>query len=302
MKRLLVTGAGGFLGWNLCNCAREKYSVIGVIHKNKVSIEGVSLLQCDLLNTTELRDLFLQANPDAVIHTAAASDPNFCQQHAIEARKINVDVSVELARLCAQKEIPFVFTSTDLVFDGKNPPYNEKSPTKPLCAYGEQKSEAEEKILEIHEKATICRMPLMFGDTPQGSRRFLQLWIEQLFSGKQLTLFTDEFRTPVSAQDAAQGLLMACEKVQGILHLGGHERISRYDFGRKLLRIMGISEERIIGCSQKEVKMAAPRPRDVSLDSSKAFALGYNPGGVEEELSKLKCMRMNGKEKNTTVE
>lgn len=293
MKRLLVTGAGGFLGWNLCNYAREKYNVIGVIHKNKVSIEGVSLLQCDLLNTKEIRDLFLQTNPDAVIHTAAASDPNFCQQHTIEARKINVDVSAELARLCAQKEISFVFTSTDLVFDGENPPYNEKSPTKPLSVYGEQKLEAEEMILTIFKKAAICRMPLMFGDTPQGSKRFLQLWIEQLLSGKKLTLFFDEFRTPVSARDAAKGLLMACENVQGIIHLGGHERISRYDFGRKLIRIMGISEESIIGCSQNELKMAAPRPRDVSLDSSKAFTLGYNPGGVEEELAKLKCVRMN---------
>ncbi len=291
MKKILITGAGGFLGWNLCNLASKSNQVAGIIHNNPVTIDGVELIRCDLNNFSTLKKYFYLINPDVVIHTAAASDPNFCQQQRTVAEKINVDVSEFLAKLCGEKTIPFVFTSTDLVFDGKNAPYNELSPVNPVSAYGEQKVLAEIKIKQAYEKAVICRMPLMFGDTPSGSKRFLQQWIDQLLAGKQLSLFTDEFRTPVSAIDAAKGLLLMSEKVHGVIHLGGHERISRYDFGRKLVFLMGMSEEVIYACKQDDIKMAAPRPKDVSLDSSKAYALGYTPGQIDIELEKLECIR-----------
>lgn len=291
MKKILITGAGGFLGWNLCNIARQSYEVTGIIHNNQISISGVELVRCDLNNFSALKKYFFSISPDVIIHTAAASDPNFCQQQRTEAEKINVDVPAFLATLCGEKSIPFVFTSTDLVFDGKNAPYDELSQVNPVSSYGEQKVLAEIRIKQVYEKSIICRMPLMFGDTPSGSKRFLQLWIDKLLTEKQLSLFTDEFRTPVSAMDAAKGLLLMSEKAQGVIHLGGHERISRYDFGRKLVFLMGMSEKMISACKQDDIKMAAPRPKDVSLDSSKAYALGYNPGQIENELGKLECIR-----------
>ncbi|MEL6461931.1 MAG: sugar nucleotide-binding protein, partial [Cyanobacteria bacterium J06621_15] len=85
-------------------------------------------------------------------------------------------------------------------------------------------------------------------------------------------------------QTAAEGLLLALEKVQGIIHLGGIEKISRYDFGRLLVEIFEIPNAKIQASLQKDVKMAAPRPSDVSLDSSKAFELGYSPSSLREQL------------------
>lgn len=291
MKKLLITGAAGFLGWNLCRIGRNSYEVTGIVHEKKTSIEDVSLIPCDLTDFLALKKTFTSINPDLVIHVAAASDPNFCQQHPSESERINVDVPAVLAELCAQKEIPYVFTSSDLVFDGTSPPYNELSAVNPLSVYAQQKVRAENEILKKHEKAVICRMPLMFGDTPEGSKRFLQLWVEQLHTGKELTLFTDEFRTPVSGSNASEGLLLAAEKAHGIIHLGGHERISRYDFGLAIVELMGIAKELVKPCKQSDVKMAAPRPKDVSLDSSKAFALGFNPGSIFSELQKLECLK-----------
>ena len=291
MKKLLITGAAGFLGWNLCRIGRESYEVTGIVHEKITSIEDVSIVPCDLRDFSALKKIFTSINPDLVIHAAAASDPNFCQQHPHESETINVDVPAALAELCAQREIPYVFTSTDLVFDGSSPPYNELSAVNPLSVYAQQKVRAENEILKKYEKAVICRMPLMFGDTPDGSKRFLQLWVEQLRAGKELTLFTDEFRTPVSGSNASEGLLLAAEKAHGIIHLGGHERISRYDFGLLLVELLGIPERLIKPCKQIDVKMAAPRPKDVSLDSSNAFAMGFNPGKISSELKKLECLK-----------
>jgi dTDP-4-dehydrorhamnose reductase len=69
------------------------------------------------------------------------------------------------------------------------------------------------------------------------------------------------------------GLFLALEKVKGIIHLGGKESISRYDFGRLLTEVLQLPEAGLKACRQKDVKMAAPRPIDVSLDSSKAFEI-----------------------------
>lgn len=76
---------------------------------------------------------------------------------------------------------------------------------------------------------------------------------------------------PVSVKAAVSGIFLALEKVRGLIHLGGVERISRYDFGRLLMDILDIQIAKVLPCEQKDIVMAAPRPPDVSLDSSKAF-------------------------------
>ena len=130
-------------------------------------------------------------------------------------------------------------------------------------------------------------MPVMFGTATPTAKSFMQPFIEALKAGKELNLFIDEYRTPVSAKTAAQGLLLALEKVNGLIHLGGKERISRYDFGQLLVDIFQLPNSGLKSCRQQDVKMVAPRPADVSLDSSKAFALGYKPLSLKAELEKL---------------
>jgi dTDP-4-dehydrorhamnose reductase len=116
----------------------------------------------------------------------------------------------------------------------------------------------------------------------------MQPFIQTLREGKELSLFIDEFRTPTSAKTASQGLLLALEKVNGRIHLGGKERVSRYDFGRLLVEVLQLPANSLKACRQQDVKMAAPRPPDVSLDSSKAFELGYAPLSLREELEALR--------------
>ncbi len=285
MKKLLVTGASGFLGWNLCQQARSHWQVYGTYYTHSVKIPGVSLIKIDLRNFNHLQQLFTDIQPNAVIHTAAASKPNYCQTHPQESYSINVSASLNIARFCAEYNIPCVFTSTDLVFDGTNPPYTESDRVSPITYYGEQKVEAEQKMLAIYPGSAICRMPLMFGLPSPVANSFLQSFIANLKAGKELNLFVDEFRTPASAITASKGLLLAVEKqVQGILHLGGKQSISRYDFGLLLANILQLSPSLIKPGKQQDVIMAAPRSPDTSLDSSKAFNLGYQPRSLREEL------------------
>jgi len=287
MKKLLVTGASGFLGWNLCQLAKSEWDIYGTYFSHPESIPGVTLLKVDLTNFQEIKQFFSQIQPAAVIHTAAQSSPNICQTYPQESYPINVTASCNIAGLCADYVIPCVFTSTDLVFDGLNPPYSETEPVSPICYYGEQKVMAEEGMLERYPQTAICRMPLMFGLAAPAATSFIQPFITTLTEGKQLNLFTDEFRTPVSAATAVQGLLLALEKVQGIINLGGKERISRYDFGCLLAEVWQLPTTTIKACLQADLKMAAPRPPDVSLDSLRAYKLGYTPLSLPEELGRI---------------
>lgn len=292
-QRLLITGSSGFLGWHLYQVARaqgglNREQIFGTHHTRAPHPPTWQSTAIDLTDFTALKALFETIQPTAVIHTAAQSKPNLCQTDPIASHAINVTASLNLAGLCADANIPLVFTSTDLVFDGHAAPYREDDPVHPLSLYGEQKVLAEEGILERHPAAAICRMPLMFGVAPTASS-FLQDFFQMCDRRQVLKLFVDEFRTPVNGFDAAKGLLLALETgFQGRLHLGGKERLSRYEFGRVITEVFGLDQSLIQPAHQADVPMPAPRPPDVSMDSSRAFALGYAPQGVRQGLEEVK--------------
>ena len=287
MKKLLVTGANGFLGWNICRLAKNTWHLFGTVYSNQVEIPKVNTIKIDLTKHSELKRLFADVCPDAVIHTAAASDPNYCQVNPDVSYGINVGASVNIALLCSDYMIPYVFTSTDLVFDGMKAPYRESDPVCPVSVYGEQKVRAEERILRVYPKSAVCRMSLMFGIPGPVAESFIQPMLLAMKEGRELSLFVNEFRTPLSAEAAVAGLFLALNKVCGTIHLGGKERISRYDFGKLMQRIFKFDNAKIKPCKQDDIHMEAPRPKDVSLDSSKAATLGFRPLPLVEELQNI---------------
>jgi dTDP-4-dehydrorhamnose reductase len=288
MPNLLITGASGFLGWNLCQIAAADWAVYGVCRSHAPPIPGTTLLKADLTDPQALKTLFHQVQPDAVIHLAAEANLNRAQENPEASHRINVQVPCHIADLCTEADIPCVFASSGQVFDGLNPPYREDAPVSPVSLYGEQKALAEVEMLKRCPKTAVCRLPLMFGAAPTTASSFLQPFIRTLRARRELKLFVDEVRTPVSGTTAAQGLLLALKNVQGIIHLGGRERISRYDFGRLMVEVFDLPTEGLAAARQSDVAMAAPRPPDTSLDSTKAFALGYAPLSIRAELEALR--------------
>ena len=287
MKKLFLTGASGFLGWNICREAYKSWEIYGTVFTHPVKIKGVKIIQLDLTRFKELKRVFKEIRPDAVIHTAALSSPDYCQQNKAGTRKINVDIPVNIAGLCADSRIPFVFTSSDLVFDGMHAPYREEDPVCPVNVYGEQKVRAEEGVMKRYPDAAVCRMPLMFGDPGPAASSFFQAMLAAFREGREMKLFEDEYRTPVSGKTAAQGIFIAMEKLKGLIHLGGIERISRYNFGLLMMGVLGTRDAKLIRCRQKDITTAAPRPPDISLESSKAYSAGFKPLPLKDQLEEL---------------
>ncbi|MCB0593536.1 MAG: SDR family oxidoreductase [Phaeodactylibacter sp.] len=279
---ILITGVAGFLGSHLAQLLKDKGRPFTGIYNLKKP-EGPAE-QIDLFDREEVLEKLEQLRPTAILHLAAASSPNWCELHPKESQTINVDAAVTLATYARQAGIPFLFTSTDLVFDGQNAPYEEDWSPSPICTYGMQKAAAEQGVLLTHPGATIARLPLLYG----WGDNFLKEWVEKLKGGNPIPAFVDEYRTPAYVQDAARGLLLLLDLgATGFYHLGGPEPLSRFDMARHIARAFGIDERLVQPGKQADVAMPAPRPVDVSLSSERAYALGYQPRGIEEALEEL---------------
>jgi dTDP-4-dehydrorhamnose reductase len=292
MKTLFVTGASGFLGWNVCRAAvAAGWDVYGAYLSHPLSIDNAKTVQCDLVDGAAVERVLGELRPNAVIHCAAMPDPNVCELNPDDSYRVNVMASVGLARACAAGRIALVFTSTDLVFDGERAPYRETDAVGPVSTYGKHKVEAEKAMQQAHPAITICRVPVMFGDAGPCSKSFIQPQIVALRQGKQVKYFSDEFRTPVSGKTAASGLLLCIDKPGETFHLGGRQRVSRYEFGLLLCRALRADASLAVPTLLKEYKGPARRARDVSLTSDKAYAIGYDSKPLDEQLQELDCIK-----------
>jgi len=281
MKKLLVTGISGFLGWHIAHHNQTDWQVQGVYQNNKPNYPNIPIKPLNLTDNQSVINYLKQYQPDAILHLAANSNPNNCEQNPI-SNNINVKSTIHLAKWCAKQNIPFIFTSTDLVFDGKNAPYAETDEPNPIMIYGKQKLEAEQEVLKIYPQATVARMPLMYS-MPSNGKGFMNAWVKNLKEGKNIYCFTDEYRTAASGSDAAQGLFLLLEKkANGIFHLGGKERLSRFEFATQMATHFGLDKSLILPSLQKDVQMPAKRPADVSLNNNKAITIGYNPKNLIE--------------------
>jgi dTDP-4-dehydrorhamnose reductase len=276
-ERVLLTGATGFLGRYLIAARPQEVKLHGIGFKHFIPGEDAIMHQADLKAAATVQKLLNSIRPQAIIHTAAISDANYCEQHPDESYAVNVAATRHLAEWCAEKGARFLFTSSDLVFDGEHAPYSESDRPNPLMVYGRHKAEAEEAVRSICPKGTICRLPLMFGMDGTDSRNTLTVLLGRLGKGETIHAFTDEYRSPAYGADVARGIWLALAHPGRTFHLGGPERLSRYAFALMACLVFGHDPRLVVPALQADVPMPAPRPKDVSLASSAATSIGFSP-------------------------
>lgn len=288
-KKILVTGISGFVGHHFLGKNLSNIDLFGTYHENPVQFADIVTCPLNISDTAAFVALLEEIKPDTVIHLAALSNANYCENHPKKCQEVNSQATFHLITACQKRDIHFIFASTDLVFDGKSTKaYTEKDAANGIMTYGIDKAKTEHLAdLMYPNKITIARLPLQYGWC-EAAPNFLTNWINTLKAGKTISAFTDEYRTAAWAGDVVDGLLLLAEREEkGIWHLGGPARQSRYDFAVELAKALAVDTELVIPVLQKDIKMAAARPADVSLNSEKAFRIGYTPGLAAERLKMI---------------
>lgn len=250
----------------------------------KGRVAGVELRPVDLTDASQVRRAFAAADPRGVIHCAALSAVGDCYRDPVRAGLVNTDATALLGELASR----MIYTSTDLVFDGKEAPYTETDEPSPLSLYGKSKRDGERALLG-REGAAVVRVALMYGPALIGSGGFFEQQKSALMKGTKVKLFHDEWRTPLALDEAAAGLIRVLDaEFDGVLHLAGPERLSREEMGRRWARFLGADLSLVEAVSQGEVEFPEPRPADVSLDCGKASrTLGWKPEPYESGLVRM---------------
>jgi dTDP-4-dehydrorhamnose reductase len=247
------------------------------------SVVAPGRTELDLTDLSGVRAFFAAHRPKLLIHCAALSRSPACQENPRLARTLNVEVTARLAEAAA--DIPFIFYSSDLVFDGKKGNYNETDLTNPLSVYAETKVEAE-RIVLANPLHTVIRISLNGGTSPTGDRGFNEQMRRAWEAGQVLRLFTDEFRCPMPAIVTARAVWeLAQLNTSGLYHLGGSERLSRWRIGELVAARCPQLHPRIESASISQYQ-GAPRPADTSLDSSRIQQLlSFQLPGLTEWLN-----------------
>jgi len=286
--KVLVTGAGGFLGGNILAEADATTSLHGVdLRPAAFHRENLQWHALDLQDAAALEDLVLGLRPDVIVHTAALSDIDFCESHPRAAQAVNVEVTLHLARLCRRIGGRLVFFSSDSVFDGEKGMYRESDSPSPLNRYAQTKVEAEMGIAEVLPNHLIIRPSLIMGlPVVESGNSFLWRLIENLENGRRSAFPSTEIRTPVDAVSLSRATLEAARlDCTGFLHLAGADRLSRYDMACRIAWTLGYAADLIEDRPPEITTGRARRPADASLDAALARRLLATPlRGLEEGL------------------
>jgi dTDP-4-dehydrorhamnose reductase len=258
MKLVWITGANGLIGNYLIQTAPR--------FAPRWRVRALTRDQLALLDFAAVRREFQKDKPQLVIHCAAMTAVADAQRNPELARRVNVEATKLLAELAA--EVPFVFFSTDLVFDGRKGNYVETDAANPLHVYGETKLVAENIVLN-NPRHLVVRTSLNGGVSPAG-RAFNEQFHRSLQSaGQGMTLFTDEFRCPIPAVETARAVWeLVGKNCAGLYHVAGAEKLSRLQVGELLMQRWPEVTAQIKSGSAKDF-LGPPRALDTSLDISK---------------------------------
>jgi dTDP-4-dehydrorhamnose reductase len=271
------------VGGRLAVLLAARFEVVGGRHRSPCP-QGIHEVPLDLLDPESIDAALAAARPDAVVHAAALADADRCESNAGLAERLNVRATEQLAQLARGAGVRLLYLSTDLVFDGTRGSLTEDDVARPLMVYARTKRAGEQATLDLAPGSAVLRVALVSGrgHGPRGTGTEAIAW--SLRAGRPLRLFTDQFRTPVDPESIAQAIEGVLDRgATGIFHLGGPERLSRHDLGLRVARVLGFPTEGIAALRQADQAMAAPRPPDVSLDSTRACReLGFVPRALDD--------------------
>jgi dTDP-4-dehydrorhamnose reductase len=271
MDRVLLTGASGFLGWNLAKQLSGRFQIYGTYLDHPVSFPGVEAVAFDLTDLPKIPKLCEAVRPQVIIHTAAYSNPDYCESNHNEALKMNTFATRELAKAASKLSCRLIYISTDFVFDGKKGNYSEADTPEPVNFYGKVKLLGELEVTNNCGHYVTLRIGTLYGRGNGVRKNFFETIEQQILERQTIPCLVDQYRTLLFVEDAVKAIdqFVSDRRLKGLFHLGGPEKLIRYEFAEKLCATMNASRRLLKKQFLADAGLTAARPKDCSLNSSK---------------------------------
>lgn len=289
--KILITGASGLLGGNLAKLAASEFDVFAAYNTHPVCIKDVSCFQTNF-SFPESAGVVKRIQPDLIIHCAALTNIDHCEEDPKSAYENNVRASRHVADAARQFGAYMVHISTDCVFDGIKGDYKEEDTTGPINVYGRTKLEAEREVLSVCPGSCVVRTNI-FGWNTIDKFSLAEWMIHKFKTQREFPGFRDVFFSPIFVNDLA-GILFAlyAKKFAGIIHVASRDAMTKLDFARTIAEVFGYDQGVIKSVSIHDVGLKAPRGHHMSLNVSKArILLGRDLPDVRGGLERMKSSR-----------
>ncbi|BDD03350.1 SDR family oxidoreductase [Aureibacter tunicatorum] len=291
--KILITGSNGLLGQKLVEIFSNDSNVDLIATSrggNRLNEGNYAYHDLDVTKEEDVHKIINQYSPHAVIHTAAMTNVDKCEDEKDNCYDLNVNATKYIVEACEKASCFLLHISTDFIFDGNNGPYDENAEPNPINYYGETKLEAEKLVTSSTLNWAIARTVLVYGQAQDMSRSNIILWVkDNLEKGKALKLVTDQLRSPTLAEDLAQGCKLIVEqKAEGIFNVSGDELLTPYEMAIITADFFKLDKNLISAVDGSTFQQRAARPLKTGLlvDKMKKL-LGYQPRKLNEGISIL---------------
>tara|TARA_B100001057_G_scaffold499488_1_gene610355 strand:+ start:1041 stop:1910 length:870 start_codon:yes stop_codon:yes gene_type:complete len=253
MKKILITGYTGMLGWDLYKSLKRSYDVYSISSKKK---NNKKVIKFNLKNK-DFSQIKYQIYPDIIIHCAAETNVDKCEIDKKNCKKINFDSVKKLIQLFPKSK--FIFISSDSVYNGAKS-HLERKADKPKNYYGVLKLKAENYIRKFSRNYFILRT------TPVGlpginkKKTFASWIIESVKKKKTLNLFSDVFFSPISTTYLLKEIKFIIKNnLQGTYNISSKDKISKFHFGEKLCKKLNLNTQLVKSIKSSNIKLIAKR-------------------------------------------
>ncbi|MCJ7631545.1 dTDP-4-dehydrorhamnose reductase [Candidatus Bathyarchaeota archaeon] len=290
MMKILITGASGLLGEKVANLAPQHgLEVYGSYKDNPTSLENS--INLDLADKDAIISVSKKVKPDVIMNCAALTDVDLCEQDKDLAMEVNAEVPLYLAEASNTVGAHLVHVSTDYVFDGKKGMYSEDDEPNPINLYGSSKLLGEKNVASTARSWCVARTSVVFGWGREKRPNYATWIIRGLREQKRLNVVTDQFASPTLNTNLAAMLLEVTEqKLQGLIHLAGGNRIDRFTMATKIADVFNLDKTFLTPVGSGSINWLARRPKDSSLNVSKATEeLETKPLGLDKALIEMKA-------------
>jgi dTDP-4-dehydrorhamnose reductase len=290
--KVLITGGSGLLGRYLLKTEPSDVEIALTWHENPSGTTETSDIwyKLDVRNRAAVCDLFEAIRPDLVIHCAAVGSVDFAQNESgyQSVFEVNVTGTSHIVDACNGYKSKLIYISTNAVYAGDNPPYDEDSQLEPVNSYGVIKVAAEQAVKDKAKRWVIIRPFLLYGWPYPGGRTNWAVKLIQGLGDKSYKLVHDHIWQPTYADDVAWAIWKLSGQDNQIYNVATMERATLYEFGLKVCDVFGLEKQLIEPVGSDYFPTIAPRPQDTTYNLEKLTANGIMLNDIRTGLEKMR--------------